>query len=92
MVALADHPDGTLVTVWVVPGAKQTEIVGTYGDAVKVRVTVPPEGGKANAAVERLLSDVCGGDARLVRGATSRRKTLLVRGVASSHVEAALLG
>ena len=41
---------------------------------MKVRVTPPPEGGKANRAVEELLSTEVGGRARVVSGRKSRLK------------------
>ena len=37
--------------VKVVPGSSRDEIVGRPGDAVKIKVTAPPEKGKANEAV-----------------------------------------
>ena len=39
------------------PGSRGTEIVGRQGDGWKVRVAVPPEGGRANEAVVQLLSE-----------------------------------
>jgi uncharacterized protein len=41
--------------VKVVPGASRTDIAGWLGDSLKVRVSEPPEKGRANAAVEALL-------------------------------------
>src|SRR6476620_2636829 len=41
------------LNVKVVPGASRDRVVGRYGDGVKVQVSAPPEGGKANkAAIE----------------------------------------
>lgn len=70
------------------PGAGRNRIEGLVEDAdgvpmLKVAVTAPPEGGKANGALVKLLAKAW----RLPKttigitaGATSRRKTLLVRG------------
>jgi hypothetical protein len=41
----------------VVPGADRTGVVGRHGAAWKVRVSAPPERGRANDAVLDLLSD-----------------------------------
>lgn len=64
--------------VWVVPGARRTEIVGYHGDALRIRVAAPPEKGIANKAVARLLSDALHAKVRLVSGAASRRKRFVV--------------
>lgn len=72
------HPDGSIVTVWVVPGASRTEVVGYHGDALRVKVAAPPEKGKANRAVAGILSDALGAKVRLASGASSRRKRFVV--------------
>jgi uncharacterized protein (TIGR00251 family) len=81
---------GVLLTVWVVPGARRDEVAGRHGDALKVRVTAPAEGGRANAAMLRLLSSRIGSDCTLHRGTTSRRKTVLVEGNDASEIARAL--
>lgn len=86
------HPDGVTIDVWVVPGASRTEVVGAHDGALKVRVAAPPEGGKANRALAKILVEffACD-DATLVRGATSRRKQWLLAGIDRSTA-AAILG
>ncbi|MES1943165.1 hypothetical protein PC39_03542 [Salinisphaera sp. PC39] len=68
----------------VVPGARRDEIAGWLGDALKVRVSAPPEKGKANAAVIALLAARLGvpeRDVHLVSGAGAPRKTVEIDGV-----------
>lgn len=65
-----------LITVWVVPGASRSEVVGPYGDALKIKVTAPPEAGKANRALLKLLTKRTGAKATLEAGTTGRRKVV----------------
>ena len=52
-----DGPD-VLLGIKVVAGASGDGIAGVLGDRLKVRVSAPPEGGKANRGVERLLEEL----------------------------------
>ena len=72
--------------MWVVPGAGRTEIVGYHGDALRVRVTAPPEKGMANKAVARLLSDALDVKIRLAGGTTSRRKRFVAVAVSPADL------
>jgi hypothetical protein len=72
------------LAVKVQPGASRERVVGRLGDAVKIAVTVPPEKGKANAAVEKLLAREFGipaGSVEVVLGGASPRKRVRLRGV-----------
>ena len=70
-----------MLTVWVVPGARNTEIVGFYSGALRVRVAAPPERGRANKALIAHISEQLGVRVRLMSGAGSRRKRLVVTGL-----------
>ena len=75
--------------VKVVPGASRDGITGWLGDALKVRVSAPPERGKANAAVERLIADALGVASkglRVVSGQASPRKIVEVCGLSEAEV------
>ncbi len=86
MQAVRGHPNGAMLTVWVVPGARRTEVVGFHGDAVRVRVAAPPERGRANKELVKHLSDRLGLPLRIMSGAGSRRKRLVAPGVSVSRL------
>ena len=93
----AGRRSSTVVTVRiqlrVSPGARRSAVAGRYGDGWKVRVAAPPEGGRANAELERHLAGLLGVDRRAVRvvaGARSRDKVVEVDGVSAAAVTAAL--
>ena len=69
----------TLLKVIVQTRAACNEILGFRGDVLQVKVTAPPESGKANAAVLELVAKavkVPKTSIRLVRGLTSREKVM----------------
>ena len=77
-----------------VPGASRSEIVGRLGEALKVRVAAPPEGGKANREILELLAEKLGLPATgvtLVSGAASAAKVVALRGVTAEQAWARLL-
>ncbi len=81
------------LTLKVVPGASREGIAGWLGDALKVRVTAPPEKGRANAAVEALVADALGVPrdcVRVVAGGASPRKVLEIRGLSADEIEGRL--
>jgi uncharacterized protein (TIGR00251 family) len=75
-----------MLTVWVVPGARRTEIVGYYGDALRVRVTAVAEKGRANQAVIKLLEGALACRLRLASGAGSRRKRFVAVDVSTEDL------
>lgn len=73
----------------VVPGASQTTICGWLGDSLKVRVAAPPEKGRANSAVEKLISHALNlrSDAvRVESGFTSPHKVVSIDGLTRSDI------
>lgn len=67
--------------------------MGPYADGWKVRVAAPPEGGRANAAVVRLLAETLGispARVRLVGGHAARNKIVELDGLTRTAAETAL--
>ena len=79
--------------VKVVPGASRTEITGRLGTALKVAVAAPPEGGKANAALIKLLAALCGvrrADITILRGHSQPHKRVAIAGLDAATARARL--
>jgi uncharacterized protein len=75
------------------PGARRTAVAGRHGDGWKVRVAAPPEGGRANAELERHLAGLLGvdrRDVRVVAGSRGRDKVVEIDGPTAAAVTAAL--
>jgi uncharacterized protein (TIGR00251 family) len=80
----------TRVRVRVSPGARRPGIAGRHGESWKVRVAEPPEDGRANEAVVRLLArtlQLASGDVRVVVGHTSRDKVVVLDGISAAGAE-----
>ena len=80
--------EGVILSVKAQPGARKDEIAGEWANSLKVRVTAPPEKGRANEAIVRLLAEKLGlkkSAIRVISGETSRDKRVLIQGI--SHLE-----
>ena len=83
----------TRLPIKVVPGSSRNCIAGWLGEALRVRVTAPPERGKANTAVEKIIADALGlpNDAvNIVKGSTSARKIVEIAGLAEPEIRSRL--
>lgn len=77
------------LAIKVVPGSSRDCIAGWLGETLKVRVSAPPERGRANAAVEVLVADALGiasDQVRIVAGASSARKILEISGLSEAEI------
>jgi uncharacterized protein len=85
----------TRLRLRVSPGARKTQLAGRHGDAWKVRVSAPPEDGRANAAVVDLLAERLGLPRRsvsIVSGLASRDKVVKMDGIDQNELERRLEG
>jgi uncharacterized protein (TIGR00251 family) len=88
-----DRDGGVECLIKVVPSSSQDAIVGPLGDRLKIKITAPPEGGKANAAVCALLARTFGvppRDVQILAGHSQSRKKVRIKGVHSSTARRAI--
>ena len=79
--------------VRVQPRASENAIVGLRDGVLVVRVTAPPEGGRANDAVRKVIARrlrVGVTRVQIAKGAGSREKVLLIEGFAAAELGPAL--
>lgn len=80
---LRETSGGTLLLVKCQPRASRNEISAPLGDELKIKVTAPPVDAAANAALVKFLAeklDCPRGKVELLRGHTSRHKTVMLHG------------
>lgn len=78
---ITSHPNGAVLNVWIVPGAKEDQLVGPYGDSFKVRTAAPADSGRANKALLKQLGGALGTKVELLHGTISRSKKVLLTGL-----------
>jgi uncharacterized protein (TIGR00251 family) len=84
-----ETPEGLRLAVKVQPRASKNEILPPKDGELKIRVTAPPVDSAANEAVVALLSEklkISRSRITIVRGQTSRHKTIFLAGVAASQL------
>jgi uncharacterized protein (TIGR00251 family) len=84
---------GIALRLRVQPRASRTEMVGTLGDELKIRVAAPPVGGEANEELVRFLAKRLGvprSAVTIVSGSGSRSKVAAVEGIGTGEAAARL--
>ena len=90
---LRAHPDGVLLSVKVQPRASANEIGEALGDELRIKVTAPPVEAAANEALLKILAQQlhCPRNrVDIVRGHTSRHKTVKLYGLSAEDAVARL--
>ena len=81
--------DGVLLSVKLQPRASANEIGDALGSELRIKVTAPPVDAAANEALVKLLAqqlDCPRNRVELLRGHTSRHKTIKLHGLAAEAV------
>jgi uncharacterized protein (TIGR00251 family) len=87
------RPDGVVLSIKLQPRASANEIGEALGNELRIKVTAPPVDAAANEALVRLLAEKLEcprGQVELLRGHTSRHKTIKVHGMSAEDVLARL--
>jgi uncharacterized protein (TIGR00251 family) len=78
--------------VYIQPRASKTELAGMHGGSIKIRIAAPPVDNAANLALIEFIAQQLGiakRRVRLISGASSRKKSLEIDGVAADDISAA---
>jgi uncharacterized protein (TIGR00251 family) len=84
---------GVRLKLRVKPGGRANRLIGPHGGALKLEVQAPPDKGKANQAVIKLLAALLGvarSDVEITAGITSQDKTVEIRGLTADQLTARL--
>jgi uncharacterized protein (TIGR00251 family) len=87
---VANHPHGSLLSVVVVPRSGKSSIAQLADGTIQIRVAAPPVNGAANAALLRFLADMLDvprSRLAITSGASSRRKRVVIAGLALDELE-----
>lgn len=79
------NQDELTINVYLQPGAKNTELLGLYNNALKIRLNAPPIEGRANKALIKFIAELFQVPLRqvsLIRGEQSKHKVLTIKGSA----------
>jgi hypothetical protein len=86
---LRETSGGVLLSVKLQPRASKNEISGPLGEELKIKVTAPPVDAAANQALVDVLAenlDCPRGRVELIRGQTSRHKTVKLHGFTPEEI------
>jgi len=92
---LSVHPEGVRLAIKLQPRASANEICAPLGGELKIKVTAPPVDAAANEALVKFLSEIlaCARNrVALIRGHTSRHKTVLLHGFKPEDIRQKLSG
>jgi uncharacterized protein (TIGR00251 family) len=92
---LSVHPEGVRLAIKLQPRASANEICAPLGWELKIKVTAPPVDAAANEALVKFLAEKlrCARNrVELIRGHTSRHKTVLLHGFEPEDIRQKLSG
>ena len=94
MSKLRIEQSGDDVRIWIkaVPGASRDEITGVIGDRLKVRISAPPEAGKANKAICKLIANALKVKVKQVSIESGKTNPEKIVRISCANINAVMLG
>jgi uncharacterized protein (TIGR00251 family) len=92
---LQEKENGVVVQIYVIPNAKKTEIIGQYGESLKVKISSPPVDGAANREIKKFFSKIFNlnkSKVEILHGEKSKNKKILLKDITKSTIEKVLGG
>jgi len=93
-VDITESEDGVVLAVKVVPGASKTAIAGEYDGMLKIKLSAPPQKGKANQCLIEFVARRLGVKKKavsIVSGHTSALKKVQICGLTAEEVVSGLI-
>lgn len=90
MIPLQPHPEGLIIEVRALPGARRNAFRGTQSGAIKIAVTQVAEKGKANRALRACLAELLQlkkSQVELCGGELSPQKRFLIRDITAEQLQ-----
>lgn len=87
--AIREVDGGVVFTVKIVPGSSRTGVLGLFDGMVKIKVSAPPEKGKANRCLVNFLAKHVGvkkNAVSIISGKTNPVKDVQVLGVSAEKI------
>lgn len=83
--------NGLLFKIKVQPGASKNRVIGFSGDALKIKLTAPPEKGKANEQLIEFLAEklqIKKASLSIIKGFKSREKIIKIQEIKEEDLRA----
>lgn len=93
MIEFSEKDGAVTFRVRVQPRASRNDVAGEYNGALKLRITAPPVEGRANEECRRFLArllDIPPSAIEIIRGGSSRDKTVRVSDISVDRLSKAL--
>ena len=84
--AIREVDGGVVFSVKIVPGSSKTSVCGLLDGMVKIKISAPPEKGKANQSLVKYLAKKLGvkrKDVHIISGQTSPVKSVEISGISA---------